>query len=47
LCAGSLGCFDQAARRAAFDRALRGAVSVEALADLRENFVPPDPAARG
>ncbi|MGI9119351.1 MAG: YlxR family protein [Acidimicrobiales bacterium] len=36
LCAGSPACVDQAERRRAFDRALRGPVGVEAVAALRD-----------
>jgi predicted RNA-binding protein YlxR (DUF448 family) len=39
LCRGSLACFDAAARRNGFDRALRTRVGSEALASLRVNLV--------
>jgi hypothetical protein len=39
LCRGSLACFDAAARRNAFERALRTKVGSEALASLRARLV--------
>ncbi|MBW3547325.1 MAG: YlxR family protein [Actinobacteria bacterium] len=36
LCAGSPGCVDRAERRGAFQRSLRGPVTPEAVASLRE-----------
>jgi len=39
LCRGSLACFDAAARRQAFQRALRTTVGSEALASLRATLV--------
>jgi predicted RNA-binding protein YlxR (DUF448 family) len=39
LCRGSLACFDAAARRNAFERALRATVASEAVASLRATLV--------
>jgi predicted RNA-binding protein YlxR (DUF448 family) len=39
LCRGSIACFDAAARRKAFERALRTTVGSEALASLRATLV--------
>ena len=39
LCRGSLACFDAAARRNGFDRALRTTVGSEAVASLRATLV--------
>jgi predicted RNA-binding protein YlxR (DUF448 family) len=35
LCAGSVACLDAAARRKAFDRALRAAIRADAVDELR------------
>jgi predicted RNA-binding protein YlxR (DUF448 family) len=47
LCAGSLGCFEQAVRRKAFSRALRGPVTDAEIDALRTNFVRTCENARG
>ena len=39
LCRGSLACFDAAARRNGFERALRTTMGSEALASLRATLV--------
>ena len=39
LCRGSLACFDAAARRNAFERALRTTMGSEAVASLRATLV--------
>ena len=46
LCAGSLECFDLAARRGAFTKALRMEVRPGDIEQLRAGFVRSDPAAR-
>ncbi|MGI9033149.1 MAG: YlxR family protein [Acidimicrobiales bacterium] len=45
LCHGSVSCVDAAARRRAFDRALRIAITTEAVASLRDGMARREPLA--